>query len=75
MLKATGYSGYMNKILKNGLLVATIIALLFYMVWIFGYISISSADEITRQTYSIMAGVKLLTVIVFYIAWRVTPEE
>lgn len=61
--------------LKKVLFAGLIISAIFYATWLFGYIDQSSKESLDRQTYSIMAGIKLLTVIALYIAWRVTPEK
>ena len=52
-----------------------VIQLVFYVIWLFGYLDIFSMDELNRQTYTLMANIKALLVVAFYIAWRVTPEN
>lgn len=45
------------------------------LFWSFGKFFNTDMATIERQTYSIMSGIKYLTTIAFYIAWRVTPES
>lgn len=61
------------KYFKNVLFLTFIITFAFALVWTFGKFFNSDMSQLDRQTYSIMAGVKYLTAIALYIAWRVTP--
>ena len=49
---------------------------LFWVIfWYFGYVTMFDLPPIERQTYSLMTGIKFLTLIALYIAWRVTPDS
>lgn len=60
--------------LKNIFLAGTILAAAWYVFWLWGYTDLSSMNELSRQNYALITNIKLLIVLAFYIAWRVTPE-
>jgi len=50
-------------------------AMLWSIYWTLGYLDMSDFSQLEKQTYSLMSNLKYITVILFYIAWRVTPES
>ncbi|HAQ02914.1 TPA: hypothetical protein DEP30_02260 [Candidatus Nomurabacteria bacterium] len=63
------------KYFKKALFICFIVSLIFSLFWTIGKFFNSDMPMLDRQTYSIMSGLKYLTAIALYIAWRVTPDH
>lgn len=61
--------------LKTIFLGLLIIQTALYIIWLFGYMGVGEMPKLEAQTYSIMTNIKLLLVVAWYIAWRVTPDS
>jgi hypothetical protein len=61
--------------MKKFIFLLLLVALFWSVFWSIGYSDLSNLSTMERQTYAIMANIKWLTVIMFYIAWQVTPES
>ena len=51
------------------------IAIVFYLLGLWGYTGLGEMSPLERQTFVLLVNAKWLAVLGTYIAWRVTPEK
>lgn len=61
--------------MKTPLLIATLISACIYAFWLVQELTGLENTGLEAQTYALMTNVKGLWVLLFYIAYRVTPEK
>lgn len=61
--------------MKTSLLIATLISACIYAFWLVQQLTQLENMGLEAQTYALMTNIKGLWVLLFYIAYRVTPDR
>jgi hypothetical protein len=61
--------------MKNIIFILMLVAMVWSIFWHVGYFGMSDLSPFDQKLYIITTNLKYITVILFYIAWRVTPSS
>lgn len=61
--------------MKNTLFILTIVFVAYSLFFTLGKWAFPDSSLSFQRDYAILSGIKFLTTIALYIAWRVTPES